>query len=157
MKQIPIGGILEVRKLTMIKVLGIPNQPGYGGKLLTMIGDAEINLHFVAESEDNNYRGNLTLCIDSQETKHAMEIIDQFNENRIIDRVSATPNITALTVYGPHFREKPAICGRMCAALGNAGINIMGISTSISSICCLIRDDEYDLAKFALLEVFKLP
>ncbi|MBL7059905.1 MAG: hypothetical protein ISS10_02780 [Candidatus Marinimicrobia bacterium] len=157
MNKIQIGGILEVRGLTMIKVLGIPNQPGYGGKLLTMLGDANINLQFVAESEDMSSRANLTLCIAATQTKLALKLIENVKKNNGIGQINATTNVTALTVYGPHFREKPAICGRMCAALGNAKINILGISTSISSICCLIDDQKYLAAKNALLEVFKLP
>ena len=67
------------------------------------------------------------------------------------------PNISSLTVYGPHFREKPAISGEMCSALGKADINILGISTSISSVCCLIKDEDFERAYGALLEVFQLP
>ncbi len=157
MHKIQIGGILDVRGLTMIKVLGIPNQPGYGGKLLTMLGNADINLQFVAESEDMSSCANLTLCIDESQTKLALKLIEDVKKNNGIGQINATPNITALTVYGPHFREKPAVCGHMCAALGNAEINILGISTSISSICCLIDDNTYLAAKEALLKVFTLP
>ncbi len=71
--------------------------------------------------------------------------------------VDEIPNISSLTVYGPHFREKPAISGEMCSALGEAEVNILGISTSISSICCLIKDEDFDSAYDALLSVFDLP
>jgi len=153
----PIGGILEVRGLTMIKVLGISNKPGYGGKILTLLGNAGINLQFIAESEDISSLANLTFCINPEKTTIALNLIQTAMESLEIKDIKAQPNITALTVFGPHFKEKPAICGKMCAALGNAEINILGISTSISSICCLIDDGKFSKAYNALLDVFSLP
>ncbi|NOZ04416.1 MAG: ACT domain-containing protein [FCB group bacterium] len=156
-KKIKIGGILEVRGLTLIKLLGIPNKPGYAGKLLEGLGDANINLHFVAESEDLRNHANITICVSSNDAKNALEIIEKQRHECELATVDATPGITALTIYGPHFREKPAICSRMCAALGENNINIYGISTSISSICCLISEKDYNKAYKALLSTFELP
>jgi hypothetical protein len=38
-----------------------------------------------------------------------------------------------ISVFGPHFRERPMISGSMFNALGAAGISVLAISTSISS------------------------
>jgi aspartokinase len=45
----------------------------------------------------------------------------------------------------------------MCAQLGKYKINIMCISTSISSISCVIRETDLADAKKALLEAFEMP
>ncbi len=155
--KIKIGGILEVRHLTMLKMLGIPNNPGYAGKLLTLLGRENINLHFVAESDDVNNNGNITICISSEDADKATILIENHHQQYSSVVVTSIPNITSLSIYGPHFRERPNICGRMCAALGEKNINILGISTSISSICCLIYDKDYRKALTALLETFELP
>jgi aspartokinase len=45
----------------------------------------------------------------------------------------------------------------MFSALASVGINILAISTSISSLSCLIDVDDMDAAMRALEEAFELP
>ena len=157
MNKILVGGILKTNNYTMLKVVGLPNKPGFAEKILTKLGRANINLHFIAEGEDCEGLANMTICIFPKDAKQAVEIIkSQKNGNKKQD-VEEIHNISSLTVYGPHFREKPAISGEMCSTLGKANVNILGISTSISSVCCLIKDEEYYRAYDALLKVFQLP
>ncbi|NQV36686.1 MAG: ACT domain-containing protein [Candidatus Marinimicrobia bacterium] len=157
MNKLKIGGILSQKGLVMLKLLGIPNQPGFAGRILTVLGEENINLHFIAENEDIRNRGNITICVsDDQETK-ALSLLREHSQDWKQITLSSEEHISALTVYGPHFREKPAICGKMCSTLGLNNVNILGMSTSISSICCLISDQDYDKAYSALLDVFELP
>jgi len=157
MTKILIGGILQAKNYTMLKIVGLPNKPGFAGRILTKLGRANINLHFIAEGEDALGFANMTLCIFPKDAKEAVKIIKSQKNGNKEQQVDEIPNIASLTVYGPHFREKPAISGEMCSTLGKANVNILGISTSISSICCLIKDEEYYRAYDALLKVFQLP
>ncbi len=157
MNKIPIGGILEIRDLTMIEVLGFPNEPGHAGKILTLLGEAEVNLHFIAEGADRQGLANITICVYPQRVKDVLDIIHKYLPGLESIIVKSQKNMAILTVYGPHFREKPAICGRMCYTLGQANINIFGMSTSISSVCCIVSNSEYQKAYDSLLEVFTLP
>ncbi len=157
MSKILVGGILQANNYTMLKVVGVPNKPGLAGQILTEIGRANINLHFIAEGEDCNGLANMTICINPRDAKEAVNIIRLQKNGNKKQKAEEIPNISSLTVYGPHFREKPAISGEMCSALGKADVNILGISTSISSICCLIKDEDFDRAYEALLSVFQLP
>ena len=157
MSKILVGGILQARNYTMLKVVGVPNKPGLAGQILTELGRANINLHFIAEGEDNEGLANMTICVNPDDAKEAINIIRLQKNGNKKQKAEEISNISSLTVYGPHFREKPAISGEMCSALGKADINILGISTSISSICCLIKDEDFDRAYDALLSVFQLP
>lgn len=157
MNKILVGGILQAKNYTMLKVVGLPNKPGFAGRILTKLGRANINLHFIAEGEDAQGFANMTICIYPNEANEAVDIIKSQKNGDKKQSVEEILNISSLTVYGPHFREKPAISGEMCSALGKADINILGISTSISSICCLIKDEDFDRAYEALLSVFQLP
>ena len=157
MKKILIGGILHNHNYTMLKVVGLPNKPGFAGKILTKLGRANINLHFIAEGEDAQGFANMTICVAPEDSKEAVNIIKSQKNGEKDQSVEKIPHISTITVYGPHFREKPAISGEMCSALGNTDVNILGISTSISSVCCLIQDSDFDKAYASLLKVFDLP
>lgn len=157
MKKILIGGILHNHDYTMLKIVGLPNKPGFAGKILTELGRANINLHFIAEGEDAQGLANMTICVSPNDAKEAITIVSSQRNGDQQQKVEEIPHISSLTVYGPHFREKPAISGEMCSALGHANINILGISTSISSVCCLIEDKDFENAYDSLLKVFELP
>jgi aspartokinase len=157
MKKLLIGGILEARDITLVKIMGILNKPGYAGMLLSKLGNEGINLQFIAQSEDIQGYGNLTLCMSPPDAVSALQIIKDHENEGKPQRVEATSHVSSLTVYGPHFKDKPAISGTMCTALGKGEINILGISTSISSICCVIREEDFEKAYECLLDVFKLP
>ncbi len=141
----------------MLKIVGLPNKPGFAGKILTELGRANINLHFIAEGEDAQGLANMTICVSPDDSKKAITIVSSQRNGDQQQKVEEIPHISSLTVYGPHFREKPAISGEMCSALGHANINILGISTSISSVCCLIEDKDFENAYDSLLKVFELP
>lgn len=157
MNKILVGGILLARNYTMLKVVGLPNKPGFAGRILTKLGRANINLHFIAEGEDAQGFANMTICIYPKDANEAVRIIKSQKNGNDKQNVDEIPNISSLTVYGPHFREKPAISGEMCSTLGEIDVNILGISTSISSVCCLIKDEDFDQAYDALLKAFQLP
>jgi len=55
------------------------------------------------------------------------------------------------------FDESQTIAGHMFKSLGDHGINIKGISTSVSSVTCLIHADELPQALNVLRQAFILP
>lgn len=157
MSKIPIGGMIEIKDLTLIEILGIPNEPDSAGQYLTLLGNEGINLHFISEGEDSIGKANITACVDHDIATEALGVIHNFEHLPESVIIRSRPNVMAITVYGPHFREKPAICSQMCHAIGQAGVNILGISSSISSVCCVISSLDYDRARASLLNVFQLP
>lgn len=152
-----IGGILESSDLIMVSILSAPNQPGVAGKVLTCFGQNQINVEFITESENLEGTADITICFKSDYQNKVRKLL---SEMRGIVRARGDKwqdDITILVVYGPHFKEKPAIAGKVCEQLGKYAINILGISTSISSISCVISSSKLKDAKMALLEAFELP
>jgi len=65
--------------------------------------------------------------------------------------------VAVISVFGPHFRERPIISGLILNALGISGINALAISTSISSCSCLIQANQVEDAMRALHETLEAP
>jgi aspartate kinase len=62
-----------------------------------------------------------------------------------------------VSIFGPHFGQRPGVAGVMFLALASAGVNILAISTSISTTSCLVDASDVDEAVQALEEAFELP
>ncbi len=157
MIKMPIGGILRDSELTMIECLGLPDRPGMAGKLLSHLGENEINLKFIAECTDLEGYGNLSFCLEGADASIALNMMKNIHSDGKPKKILRKDGVTALTIYGPHFRDKPAISGMICSVLGQADINILGISTSISSVCCIVWDEEFPRAYKNLIRIFSLP
>jgi len=155
--KVKIGGILETTDLILVSILSAPNHPGVAGKVLTKLGENRINIEFVTENENLEGTADITFCFKSEYKDRVKKLLAGIKGIARARGDKWYDNIAILVVYGPHFREKPTISGKMCAQLGKYKINIMGISTSISSISCVIRETDLADAKKALLEAFEMP
>ena len=152
-----IGGMIEIEKLTLYKFTALLDKPGTAAKILTFFGEKKLNLEYITETSGRDGRAAMTICV----AEDICEKIDAFLQNHqdLLEsmRIEKFENISIIGIYGPHFREKPAIASTFCALLGEAGVNILSLSSSISSISCIINSDQMSIARSALLKYFKLP
>jgi aspartate kinase len=121
------------------------------------LGKRSINIEFVVHNLDVEGNGNMTFCIDQKDLETALEVLEGVKPLIEAKGVSYHPNVAVISVFGPHFRERPMISGLMFNALGATGINVLAISTSISSCSCLIQADQAEDAMRALHETFEAP
>ena len=61
-----------------------------------------------------------------------------------------------ISLLGHGLQTEPGIAGRMFGALSRAGVNIEAISTSMSSVTCMIEDARCETAMAALRLEFTL-
>lgn len=152
-----IGGMIERTDLTLYRFNLIKDQPGAAGTILRIFAERKINLEFITESTCTDDQAVLAICIASDHVDNVDSYLQTKEDLLSSIQIAKIENVSMLGIYGPHFREKPAIAARFCLLLGSTNINILGISSSISSVVCIIRNNELEQAKNSLLSVFELP
>lgn len=157
MEKVKIGGIIQSRQLAQVAVLSAPDQPGSAGKVLGALGREGINIQFIVESLDITGRGNIIFCVDERDLPPALKVLREVQAATGYEKIDYLSPVAIISVFGPHFRERPSIAGIMFAALGNSGINILAISTSISTLSCVIEESLLPEAVKAVSEAFDLP
>jgi len=155
--KIKVGGIMVANGLATVSILSLPDRPDVPGMILHAMGGRNINIEFVVHNVDIEGNGNMTFCIDQKNLEAALEVLEGVKPLIEARGISYHPNVATVSVFGPHFRERPMISGLMFNALGTAGINVMAISTSISSCSCVIEADQIEDAMRALHETFEAP
>jgi aspartokinase len=155
--KIRIAGVIELRELMLVSVFSIPDQPGSAGNVLTFFGEKNISVDFITESRNLDGFADLNFCLSRQSKTNFDRLLQQLAKIIPIKDIKVTEPVAILSFYGPHFREKPAIAGTIFSSLGEAGINILGISTSVSSVCCVIQDDKVDIAHEVISQNFDYP
>lgn len=155
--KIKVGGIMKNTGLATVSILSIPGRPDVPGMILHALGKRNINIEFVVHNLDIEGNGNMTFCIDQKYLESTLEVLEEIKSLIEAKGISYHPDVAVISVFGPHFRERPMISGLIFNALGTAGIDVLAISTSISSCSCLIQADQAEDAMRTLHETFEAP
>jgi aspartokinase len=151
-----IGGLIEQGHLVMYTVTSLKDQPGSAGKVLKVFAQEGINIQYITEGTCQHEYAVIAFCIDADDSQRVDALLKENIEAKFLN-IKKVEYISILGIYGPHFREKPGIAATFCAILGEAGVNILGISSSISTISCVIDVREAEKAKEVILSRFELP
>ncbi|KAA3615659.1 MAG: hypothetical protein D8M58_15805 [Calditrichaeota bacterium] len=152
-----IGGIIENRDLTMYMVSTLEDEPGAAGSILKFYAQRNINLEYITETNSISGSAVIAICIKDSFAEEVDRFMIEHKESIEKLKIIKTDNVSTIGIYGPHFREKHSIAARFCTLLGSAGVNILGISSSISSVCCVIKTSQLEIGKSAILKRFELP
>ena len=155
--EVRIGGILKKRDLARIGIMGIPARPGVASAIFTALGDKGINCPFIAHTIDLDNQDNIVLCVVQSQLAASLEALEKISHDTGTLKVVHSRGVAVVSVYGPHFGERPGVAGVMFTALAGANINIQAISTSISTLSCIINATQLDDAVEILLEAFQHP
>ncbi len=155
--RVKIGGIIQRRNLAKIGVMSIPDRPGVAGALLNALGERGINVSFIVHNIDLNSLDNIVICVAREDLTEALEALHSVEETVGAKEIVYDHEVGIVSIFGPHFGERPGIAGVMFSALASVGINILAISTSISTASCLVDASDMDDAIEALHETFELP
>lgn len=157
MKKETIGGIIVDEDLTFIRIFDLPDEPDWAGSALEEFCFYGQTVIFIAENIDIRRKANLSVAVSTGDIdmfKKAVEAIENMDETVSIEVVE---DACLVTVYGPHFKQRCGLAATYFRSLGLQGINILAISTSISSISAIIEKKQLSKTLDALRDVFDVP
>jgi len=157
MEKIKIGGIMQSDGRALMKIMSVPDHASVAGTVLGAMGQSGINIELLVESFDLDDYGNFSVVIDQKDLDHALSVLEEVKSTIDAKAISYTPDVAVITVFGPHLREKPRIHGIMFSSIASMGIGSLAISTSLSSVSCVIEGQHLDIAVRALTEAFDVP
>jgi len=157
MDKIRIGGIMQNGHLAMLNITAVPDRPGTAAAILGGLGKKSINVQFIVQCIDQNNHNQVAMCVDRDDLPAALQVLERVAPGIEAGRVNAQPEAAIVSIFGPDFRERPGIAGTMFEALANRQINILAISTSISTVSCVIQAAHLESALSALRNTFDLP
>ena len=157
MAKVRIGGIIRNSNLAKVGVMGVPDRPGVAGAILSGLGRAGINVEFIVQCIDLNDNDHVVFCVARDDLETTLSTLEKIKPELGAKEVIRNPEVGIVSIFGPDFRERPGIAGTMFNALASAGINILAISTSISTVSCVIDADRISDAVNVLEQTFDMP
>lgn len=152
-----IGGILINDRQARISVLSIPDRPGVAAALLNALAEGNLNVQFIVQCIDQQDRDHIVICVDRGDMDSCQAAIRSIVPTLEAEHVTCDSNAATIGIFGPDFRWRPGIAATLFQALARVDINILAISTSISTVMCVINADDLDSAEEAIRETFTVP
>jgi len=152
-----VGGVIQNDQLASISVLAMKDRPGIAAAVLDAMGANGLNVQFVVQVIDHENHDQMVLCVDRADLPACLNALEGLRPELQPAAVVPRPEVAAIAIFGPDFRERPGIAGRMFRALSNRNINILAISTSISTVNCIIALSDLKEAYSAVCDQFDVP
>ena len=150
-------GILQFRNLAEVGLIAMPDRPGLASTVLASLSERAINTPFVVELTDPGGTSHIALCVRERDLELALAVLGELAGVVHAQQVVKRRGVAVAAVHGPHFRERPGCAAAACAALAKEGVNILAISTSLSSIACMVDGADLAATVRALQKTFELP
>lgn len=157
MERVRIGGIMQNAHLSLLNVTAVPDRPGIAAAILSGLGGRGINVQFIVQCIDQSQRDQVALCVDRDDLQASLDVVHGIAPEIEAGKVISQPEAAIVSIFGPDFRERPGIAGTMFQTLADRHINILAVSTSISTVSCVINADDLEMALISLRETFDLP
>lgn len=156
-EKIKVGGVIQNDQLASISVLAVKDRPGIAAAVLDALGQRGLNVQFIVQVIDHQDHDQMVLCVHRNDLDACLATIEELRPELQPQAVVARPEVASIAIFGPDFRERPGIAGRMFRALAERGINILAISTSISTVNCIINLSDLKEAYAAVCDTFDVP
>ena len=157
MDKIKVGGIMQSDGRALIRIMSVPDHATVAATVLGAMGENGINIEVLVESFDLDGYGNLSLIIDQKDLDNALSALEEIKPTIDAKALSYVPDVAVITLFGPHLREKPLVHAMMFSSMATVGISSLAISTSISSVSCVVEGQHLNTATQALTEAFDAP
>jgi aspartokinase len=156
-KRVEAGGLIYKDHIGMVGLIGIPTHPGIGGRYFSELADSGIHVELIVNLFDGDKYDHILVCVDRDDLNATIEITERVH--RIIGSKSVIHDekVALVCISSLDFDESQVIAGHMFKSLGDNDINIQGISTSVSSVTCMIESKDLDQALSVLRKAFILP
>ena len=155
--KIAVGGITRTDDLVLVRILGASAGHDLSGRALTALGNQNINVTCVTSFLDKDRLNNMCFAVGADHLDQTLGILQSLEDHIQARTIEYQLRCSAVSIYGPHFSERPAIAGRVFDTIGEAGVEVLMISTSFSTVSFVTNEDQAVLAVTKLSSVFLVP
>ena len=148
--------IVANRDITKITLEGVPDRPGIAAEIFGTLGNRGYNVELVVSTGGSGGRADISFAVARSEEDAILRELEMIRDEAGARTLHANSSVALVSVIGQNLSTEPGIAGRMFRALSSGGINIEIISTSMSSVSCLIEERAADAAIEALRKEFAL-
>ncbi len=148
--------VMSNTKVARVTLHAVDDRPGISADLFGQLGDQGFNVELVSSSIVSKGKADISFVMAEEELPAVLVMMDSLKKSTNAHDVSHDSKVALIIITGHGLLQKPGIAGKMFKALSDKGINILMISTSLSSITCMISDQVIENAVDVLEKEFEV-
>ncbi len=156
MEQPIISGIAFNRDEAKLIVRGVPDQPGIASRILSPVGDANIEIDMIVQNIGADGTTDFTFTVNRSDYSKTLTLMEKIGQDVGAREVTGDDTIVKVSIVGVGMRSHAGVASKMFRTLGNEGINIQMISTSEIKISVVMNEKYLELAVRSLHTAFDL-
>lgn len=156
MEQRAVSGIAFNRDEAKLSIRGVPDQPGVASRILSPIGEANIEVDVIVQNVAADQTNDLTFTVNRSDMQRAKVVLERSAEELGAREVVADDTVVKVSVVGVGMRSHAGVAATMFKALAADNINIQMITTSEIKVSVIIDEKYLELAVRALHTAFGL-
>ena len=123
--------------------------------LFVKLEEMGVKIKFLVSHQGKDGILHITFCVEETNLKTTQKILLQLSSGD--DSFHIRPEVGMVAIHGPHFAEQPGIIDVMHHALTSQGLNVLAISTTVSTSFFVIPASEVVRAIDILKGAFEIP
>lgn len=156
MEQPIISGIAFNRDEAKLIIRGVPDQPGIASRILSPVGDANIEIDMIVQNIGADGTTDFTFTVNRSDYNKTLTLMEQIGKDVGAREVTGDDTIVKVSIVGVGMRSHAGVASKMFRTLGSEGINIQMISTSEIKISVVMNEKYLELAVRSLHTAFDL-
>ena len=156
MEAVVIRGISLERDQAKVTLNDVPDVPGTAFRVFRALGDADVNVDMIVQNTSREGRARISFTCHRNDVKRAQTSLAPVLADFPGSSLEEETGIVKLSAVGIGMRSHSGVAADMFAALAQAGISIMMISTSEIKVSCVIAEKYTELAVRSLHTAFAL-
>ncbi len=156
MEQPVVSGIAFNRDEAKVSILGVPDSPGVASRILSAIGDANIEIDVIVQNVAADQSNDLTFTVHRNDISRAEKVLEGVAAELGAQKTVTDDRIAKVSIVGVGMRSHAGVASSMFKALADENINIQMITTSEIKISVIIDEKYLELAVRALHTAFGL-
>lgn len=156
MEKVVVSGVSCNKDEARITLVRVPDKPGVAAKLFGAISAGNIVVDMIIQNSSIDGTTDLTFTVPKSDLKKTLNLVKAIADEIGAKDVLYDEGIAKVSIVGLGMRSHSGVAAKMFEVLGNAGINILMISTSEIKISCAIDEKYTELAVRLLHDAFEL-
>jgi aspartate kinase len=156
MEKINIDGIEKILNMSKVTLFGVPDRPGVAGEIFGTLGREGISIELLVTNPTEAGRSNISFAMLEHDLESAQKILQGIKDSVGAERITFQSNMALISIHGQHLAGVPGVAGMMFHTLASGGINIDSISSSRTTVTCLVSQEDIEQADHSLQSTFQL-
>lgn len=157
MEKAMVSAVTHDTSEAMIRIRGVPDQPGIAARIFGDIAAESINVDMIVQNISEHGKTDVSFTMPKDDLARSGAVIERITKQIGADDYKADSDIAKVSLIGAGMKSHPGVAAEMFKALADAKINIEMISTSTIRISCVVRASDVEAAVRVIHDVFELP